>query len=97
MHQIRRNFIERHQDESTLSHSRVRNLKPGLGDLHVTKEQNIEIEGARPIRQARVPVAAKFLLDGKQCREQLLWLQIRFERSCSVDESWLLGKPHRLG
>jgi len=94
---MRRNLVEWYQDEYALSHSRMRNLQPGLGDLQVAKEQNVQIESARPICESQRPVTAKLLLDGKQRLQQLLRLQLRLQCNDSIDETRLLGKSHRLG
>jgi hypothetical protein len=42
------------------------NLEPGLMELDAAEEQNVEIERARTIRNARRTVAAELLFDREQ-------------------------------
>ena len=73
------------------------NCELRFADLQVAKEQNVEIQRARPIGNARRPVAAKLMLDGQQPIEQLARGERGFQRYCRVDKARLRGKTLRCG
>jgi len=73
------------------------NLKSGLADFLVSEYQNIQVEGARAIPNARQPVAAELLFDPQQAVEQRVGIERGLQGDHCIEKSRLFGKTHRLG
>ena len=59
-YQLWREVGERHQDETTFPHPRVRHFEVGLVKRQVTHQQHIDIEGARPPMYFPSPPCRRF-------------------------------------
>lgn len=94
---VRCQFHERDDDEVALVHARMRNFEPGFADPFVPVYQNIQIQRARSVPNARRPIPAKFLLNLQQTFEQLSRLQIRLQCDHRIEKPWLVGESYRLG
>lgn len=75
----------------------MRNFQPILIEFDVVEQQNVEIECARTVGNARRAVAAEPLLDLEQAFEQPARFQGRFQLDDGIDEARLRGETHRLG
>lgn len=73
----------------------MRNLKIRLADDEVAKEQNVEIQSARAVGDARRPVPAKLLLDRQQTFKQFARPERCFERHHSIHKPGLRGEAYR--
>ncbi len=93
----RGNLIQRNQHKQSLRHARMRNLQSRRADFEIAKEQNVQIQRARPIHERRRPVPAKLLFNGQQTVEQLPRLQLRLQFDYRIHEAGLRGKSHRSG
>lgn len=89
--------MERHQDKGALGETRVGDIEVRLVEDEVSVEQNVEIEGARPIENAGGAVAAEFAFDVKESVEQGGGREIGFEGDDGVDKARLIGEADRLG
>lgn len=69
-HNLRGNFGERNKDKSALCQSRVRDLQAGFADLEVSQQQNIQIQGSRPVGDAVGTISAEFLFDAEELLEE---------------------------
>jgi Subtilase family len=68
----------------------------GLVDLGVPVEQQVEVQGARPLRRNLVPPTPEAKLDGEQPVEQLPRRQLGLERGGAVEEPRLVDVADRL-
>ena len=68
---MRRDFVERDENEGAFGEARVRDDKVSPTDNEVAVEQDVEIEGARAVGDAGGAVAAKVLFDEEKRAEQL--------------------------
>lgn len=96
-HGLRRDFVERNQNEGALGHARMRNLQIGLTEAKVSQHQDIQIEGARAVAWAERAVAAVLALEVEQRIEQRVRRKRRFEHDDCVEKSWLLGEADGTG
>src|SRR6185312_7518275 len=87
---------ERLEDEAPLVQAGVRNGEPGLLDLLVAVEQEIEIERPRAARAGDAH-ATEAPLDREQPVEELTRGKGRVELGGAVEEARLLTDAHRLG
>jgi hypothetical protein len=72
------------------------NLQPGLGDLGVSVEKQVEIERPRPPRRNGRTVAPEASLDGQEQVEKLPRRAVGLERRNPVQEPWLVQVADRL-
>jgi hypothetical protein len=73
------------------------NLKSGLADFPVSEYQNIQVERARAISNARRTVTSVLLFDPQQAVEQGVGIERGLKGDHSIEKSRLLGKTHGLG
>ena len=94
---MRRDLVERDQDEGALGEARVRDDKTSSTDNKVAVEQDVEIEGARAVGDAGGAVAAKVLFDEEQGAKQFDGGQASFEGGGGVEKAGLLREADRRG
>ena len=90
-------FDERDDDEVALVHPRVRNFQPGLADPLVPIHQNIQIQRARAVANACLPIPPEFFFDPQQALEQGSRAQIGLQCDHRIQKARLVGKSHRSG
>ena len=83
--------------EGSVGHAWVRDFEAWLADPQIAVEQDVQIEGARPVLKARGPIAAELLLDPHQTLQQSARREAGFQRDNGVDESGLCGIANRCG
>jgi hypothetical protein len=74
----------------------VGNFEAGLAEDEVVVEENVEIEGARTVRDGGGAVAAKLVLNDEESVEEIARGERCFEREDGVEEAGLIGKADRL-
>ena len=90
-------FVERDEDEGTFGEARVGNLQMCFVQYQVAEEEEVEIEGAGAVRDARGAVPPEVYLDGEQALEQRARCEACFERDDGVEEAGLRGEADGLG
>ena len=88
---------ERLENEAALVQARVRDAEPGLVDLPVAVQQEVEVERARPVLRRALALATEAALDLEQPVEQLAGGEGRHELECPVEEGRLLAGADELG
>src|SRR6185437_6376388 len=96
------NLGQRHQNESTLGHSRMWYLQFARMDHAIVEKQNIEVDRARLLQSAVgglhcITLSPKFPLDLQQRVQQLLRHQIRFRLHGAVEKPTLSPNVYWLG
>lgn len=94
---MRRDLIERDEDEGALGQAGVGNFQIRFADAEIAVEENIEIEGARTVGETRGAVAAKLLFDGQQGVEQRARSELGFKSDDSIYEAGLRGETDGRG
>ncbi len=95
--QVGRDFVQRDEDEGALGEARMRDFKAGLAEDEIVVEENVEIEGARAVRNTGGAVAAEFTLDEENGAKQFERRQSCFESYDRVEKAGLIGEAHGLG
>ena len=93
--QLWRNLAQRHQDKGPLHHPRMRNLEIVRAEHQTVIKQNVQIQRARPVGDARAAVAAELALDHEQGLEQLARTSIRLEAHRGIYEPRLIVETYR--
>src|SRR5438128_10434606 len=73
------------------------NLEPRLVDLRLTVDEQVEVEGPRPVGAGGRAVATESGLEHEQAAEEVAWRQLGLERNDSVQKARLIDNPNRLG
>ena len=73
------------------------NLQSRLANSHIVEEQYVQIQGSRPVREARCAIPPKLQLQFQQPIQQVARLQDGLQLDYRIHKQWLLGKTHRLG
>ena len=93
---MRSDFAEGRQYKSPLRDGGMRQAQSGQTQNHIIEEQEVEVEAARPVRNALAAFASETALDRKQEAEQGLRIKVCFQLRHGVDKSGLLAIAHRL-
>jgi hypothetical protein len=89
MESVRRDFVKRNENKGALSQAGMGNFEVRLAEAEIAVEENVEVEGARAVGEARGAVAAELLLDGQQGAEQLARGELGFKGDCGIEEAGL--------
>ena len=89
--------MKRYKHESALGEARVGNIEVGLVKDEVSVEQDVEVEGPRPIAHCGVTVAAELALDAEQSGQQRGRREFGFKSGNRVDEARLIRESNRGG
>jgi hypothetical protein len=94
---MRRNLIERDEDEGALGQAGMGNFKIRFADAEIAVEENVEIERAGAVGEARRAVAAELLFDGQQGVKQRARSERGFKGDDGIYEAGLRGKSDGRG
>ena len=83
------------QDESSLVHSRVRNLQARFADHSISGEQDIDVQNAWTFIASALP--SHFCFNGKSVGQHFLRRDVCFQCDDAVKEPGLIAKIHWLG
>src|SRR5688500_4573684 len=92
--EIRRDFQQWKQNESTLMHAWMGNLQIGNGYFSFAIQQNIQINTARAISLGAADAALP-CLDRRQNEQQFCRLQRGLQRTDSIYKIGLIGESYR--
>jgi len=90
-------FIQRNEDEGSLSQARMRNLEAGLGENKIAVEQEVEIEGAWAVGNRARAIASEETLNREKRVKERAWRKIGFKRDDGVEKARLIGNADGRG
>ena len=91
---LRRDLVERNEDECALGQSRMRNLQIGFTEAKVSHHQDIQVERARAVAHAGGAVASELKLEVEQRVEQSMRGETCFKRYDCVEKPGLVGEAY---
>src|SRR5579862_6700304 len=90
----RRDLSERFEDKSSLVHPWMWHIEAGFVDFLFTKQQKIQVDGARP--PFLTPLAAEVALYFQKVRQQIPWRKGGLKTSGSIEKRRRITRPaHR--
>ena len=95
MTRFRRDLCQRFQDEAASVHGGMRNRQAPIFDDGVAKQENIEVDGARPFFLASLP--SHLLLNLDDAGEKLCGRLLRIQFDGAIQKPRLRGEFYRFG